>query len=131
MSEENVDALRSLYQEFARGDFGSADDLGDDFEVATAPQMPDAGTYRGEAARSWLNAWVKSFQSLTMDPVAFIDAGSLVVVEFIQKGTPRGGNTAVELRTWAVYTVQDDRSISRMELFMTRGEALEAAGLSE
>ena len=97
MSQEAVDALRSVYQQFARGEFGVVGGLRDDVEVATAPEMPDAGTYRGEAARSWLTSWVGSFESLTLEAVEFVDAGSRVVVEFVQKGTPRGGDIPVEL----------------------------------
>jgi ketosteroid isomerase-like protein len=131
MSQAVVDALQSAYEQFARGEFGLMKTLPDDVEVATAPEMPDAGTYRGEAARSWLNSWVESFDALALELVEIIDVGNRVVVEFVQKGTPRGGSTQVELPTWVVYTVRDDLSVSRLELFMNRAGALEAAGVSE
>ncbi|MGZ5324934.1 MAG: hypothetical protein ACXWG2_12780, partial [Solirubrobacterales bacterium] len=89
MSQEAVEALRSAYEQFARGEFGVVDNLRDDVEVEPAPEMPDAGTYRGHAARSWVSSWVESFESLTLEAVEF--------------------------------TIRDDLSTSRLELFMARG----------
>jgi ketosteroid isomerase-like protein len=99
MSQENVEATRASFERFARGDFSESADLPDDYEIVTAPEMPDAGIYRGEAARTWFNAWVESFDSLMLEPVEILDAGDRVVVEFVQRGTPRGGSTPVELRS--------------------------------
>jgi ketosteroid isomerase-like protein len=53
MSQENVEATRAVYERFARGDFSWSADLADDFEYVTSPETPDAGSYRGEAARRW------------------------------------------------------------------------------
>ena len=130
MTQENVDAVRATFQRVARGDFSGTADLADDYEMVTAPEMPDAGTYRGEEARVWLNAWVDSFDSLTLDPVELLDAGDRVFAEFVQRGTPRGGSTSVELRTWSVSTFTEG-ILRRTELFMSRSQALEAAGLQE
>ena len=47
MSREVVDALRASFDQFARGDFSAYAQLPDEFELVTAPEMPDAGTYRG------------------------------------------------------------------------------------
>jgi hypothetical protein len=93
--------------------------------------MPDAGTYRGEAARKWLMAWVDAFESLTLTPVEILDGrDDRVMAEFVQRGIPRGGSTLVELRTWSVTTWR--RGVStRYELFQSRSEALTAAGLRE
>jgi ketosteroid isomerase-like protein len=130
MSRENVEAIRANFERFARGDFSEITDLTDDFEVVTSREMPDAGTYRAEAARTWLNAWVESFDSLTLEASEFIDAGDKVMVEFRQRGTPRGGSMPVELWTWSVNTYREG-VLARIELFQSRDEALEAAGLRE
>jgi ketosteroid isomerase-like protein len=130
MSQENVEAVREGFGRFELGDFSGFAELPDDVEVVTAREMPDAGTYRGEAAREWLKAWVDSFDSLTLEPVEILDAGDRVMVEFVQRGTPRGGSTPVELRTWSV-TTRREGAFTRFELFTRRAEALEAAGLRE
>ena len=51
MSQENVEAMRSVYARFAYGDFRALANLSDDVEFV-APEALDAGTYRGEAART-------------------------------------------------------------------------------
>ena len=131
MSEEIVKALRAVFEQFARGDFSAYAALPDEFELVIAPEMPDAGTYRGEAAQRWLNSWIDSFERLTQEAVDFVDAGDRVVVEMIQRGWPRqGASKPVEIRNWALNTVRDG-AIVRSELFLTRAEALEAAGLRD
>ncbi len=130
MTQEMVDTLRAAYEPFARGDFGAYADLPDDFELVLAPEMPDAGTYHGAAARRWLTAWVESFDRLTFEAIDFVDAGDRVVVEFIQRGSPRGSDAAVEVRSWATVTGHDG-VLARMELFLARRAALAAAGLRE
>jgi hypothetical protein len=74
MSQENVEAMRSVYVRFAYGDFRALANLSDDVEFVVSPEAPDAGTYRGEAARQWLRAWVESFEPLTIEATEFIDA---------------------------------------------------------
>ena len=67
MSQENVEIVRSMYEPMAHGDFGAWADLPDYFELVASPELPDAGTYRGEAAVRWMTAWVESFEDLTME----------------------------------------------------------------
>ena len=129
MSEENVEIVRGFYEQAARGDFSwiPADD---DFVFVTSPEMPDAGTYRGAAAREWITAWVGSFADLTMETTEIIDAGGDVVVGILQRGRIRASEPPVEGRWWQVLTLRDGRvGVSR--LFSNRGDALEAAGLEE
>jgi ketosteroid isomerase-like protein len=53
-----------------------------------------------------------------------------VLAEFIQRGWSAGSDVPVELPTWSLMTLRDGE-LTRMELFMNRDAALEAAGLSE
>jgi ketosteroid isomerase-like protein len=131
MSQEAVDLSRAAFERFAQGDFTAIADLPDEFGLVLAPEMPDAGTYRGGAARDWITAWVNSFERLTQEPVEFIDPGDdQVLVEFIQRGWTAGSDVPVETRTWSVSTVRNGYFL-RWLLFQNRNEALEAAGLSE
>ena len=106
------------------------DDVTDDFVFVTSPDLPDAGSYRGEAAKEWLTAWVESFVGHTVEGSDLIDAGDKVFYEILQQGRPPGGKVAVEGRWWVVNTFREG-AIARMELFDERAKALEAAGLSE
>jgi ketosteroid isomerase-like protein len=131
MSREMVDAFRAAYEHFARGDFSPFESVADEFELVLAPEMPDAGTYHGAAARRWLDAWVDSFDRLTFEPVEFIDVGDdRVLIEYIRRGWAAGSDVPVELLNWSLATVQDGR-VARWQAFTDRAAALEAAGLRE
>jgi ketosteroid isomerase-like protein len=52
MSQENVEAVRTAFEQFAQGDMsGLLTAFTDDFELATATEMPDGGTYSGSSER--------------------------------------------------------------------------------
>ena len=133
MSHENVEAVRRAYARMARGDFSVYEALGGDYELITSPEMPDAGTYRGEAAKAWLRGWVASFEDLTIEAVEFIDAGDRVLAEFVQRGAPRGSGVPVEGRWWQVSTFKGNELLQTeiLRSGTSRAEALEAAGLRE
>jgi ketosteroid isomerase-like protein len=128
----NVEAARATFEQFARGDFSPFAEFAEDFEFVTDPAMPDAGTYRGEAARRWTTAWVESFDQLTMEATEIIDAGDKVVVAILQRGRPPGSQAVVEGRWWQVLTFRHGEAQAvRSELFAKRAEALKVAGLLE
>jgi ketosteroid isomerase-like protein len=130
MSQEHVETARSTYEQFARGDFSPFEDWSDEFEFVTSPEVPDAGTYRGEEARRWARNWVDAFEGLTMEATEIIDAGDKVVVGIVQRGRFRGSKTVTDGRWWNVITFRD-QDLIRSELFAERSAAMEAAGLSE
>ena len=128
MSEENVKIVQAAQQRFARGDFSwVATD--DDFELVTPRENPDGGTYRGEAARRWLVTWHSSFEEVTIEPTETIDLGDQVLSGILQRGRPHGSRALVEERSWQVVTLRDG-IVTRVEAFLQRAEALEAAGLA-
>jgi ketosteroid isomerase-like protein len=90
MSEENVEQVRARYEQFARGDFTPMEEAPDDFEFVASTNVPDAGTYRGEAARRWMKAWVESFDGLTMEATEIIDVGDKVFCRLRPTGPPPG-----------------------------------------
>src|SRR5262245_55691624 len=131
MSEENVETVRAIVDRTAQGDFSRwLDYVTDDFVFVTSPDLPDAGTYRGEAAKEWLTAWVESFVGHTIEASDFIDAGDKVFFEIFQRGRPPGSQVAVEGRWWVVNRFREG-AISMFEVFDERGNALKVAGLSE
>jgi len=131
MSQENVEAVRAIFEPTARGDFSRwFDKVTDDFVFVTSPDIPDAGTYQGEAGRAWVTAWVESFEGHTIEASDFIDGGDKVFFEIFQRGRPRGSEVPVEGRWWVVMTFRGGAA-ARIEVFDKRGLALEAAGLSE
>ena len=131
MSQENVEVVRALFEPLARGDFSRwFDEVTDDFVFVTSPDLPDGGTYQGEAARDYIMACVESFEGHTMQASDFIDGGDKVSLEFLQRGRPRGSEVPVEGRWWLVMTLAGG-AVARAEAFDEREQALEAAGLSD
>jgi ketosteroid isomerase-like protein len=130
MSQENVDVIRTAYARMARGDFRGLASLSDDFELVVSPEVPDAGTYRGEAARLWLQAWVESLDPFTLEATEFIEVGDNVVVEVHPRGRIRGSASEVEGRWWFVHTIVGG-DLARLRAFPDRRQALDAAGLRE
>jgi ketosteroid isomerase-like protein len=130
MSEENVEIVRTMFERFAHGDFSGLADLPEEFEWVSSPELPDAGTYRGEAAKRWIGAWVESFEGFTAEATEIIDAGDKVFVALSQRGGVAGSETVVEGLWWIVMTVREG-VVVRGEAFVERAQALEAAGLSE
>jgi ketosteroid isomerase-like protein len=125
-----MEAVRTVFEQFARGDFSAWSEVGPDFEFITSPDMPDPGTYTGEAADRYRQAWLDSFEELQMEALELVDAGErIVVAEVVQRGRPRGTEIAVEGRWWQVITFRGD-DVVRIENFTGRAEALAAARLS-
>ena len=129
MSQENEETARAIQQRFARGDFRWID-VADDFEFVTPRENPDGGTFHGGDARRWLMAWHDSFEELTVESTEMIDAGDEVFCGIVQRGRPRGSKAMVEERSWQVVTFRDG-VVTRVEAFLERAQALEAAGLQE
>ena len=133
MSQETLEAFaRQIIEAFNHG----LDDYmamhAPDVVVVTAPEWPEGGTYRGlEAARG---VWAAIFAEQEMragelyDVVVLEDARLLYTVRIHAKGLASGVAT-----TTVFYTVATERGglISRMELYLNHGQALEAVGLSE
>jgi ketosteroid isomerase-like protein len=130
MSQANVEIVRARYEEFASGDFRRLADVADDYEFVTAREMPDAGTYRGAAAREWIESWVDSFDGLKIEVTEIVDAGDKVFSAVLQRGRIRESQTPVETRSWVVDSFRDGVAV-RTEAFFDRAQALEAAGLRE
>jgi hypothetical protein len=77
-------------------------DVAYEFEWVSSPELPDAGTYRREAAKRWIAAWVESFEEFTAEATEIIDAGDKVFVAILQRGGVRGSQTVVEGHWWIV-----------------------------
>ena len=132
MSQENVDALRRVYKEWAFGNFAAGRELLDPHIVSVwAEEFPTAGTYRGmsghaAAMREWLGAW----DDFHLEAEGFRDAGDSVVVPFRVRARGKGSGAQVERRWAHVWTLRGG-SVVRFEVHLDVREALEAVGLSE
>jgi ketosteroid isomerase-like protein len=131
MSQENVEVVRRAMAMFARTrDFGPF--LASDAELVNAPRSPFTVAASGaNGLREWLRDIDDAFEEWEPRADAVIEApGDKVVVLTHFRGRGRGKGAEVEMEVDIVYTVADGQ-IVRIEGYYTRGEALEAAGLSE
>jgi ketosteroid isomerase-like protein len=134
MSEENVETVRKAiaYEYEGVGDRAEAEAIFDP-QVVLNPVLEgldEEPSYGPHAMRDDWERWKSAFDELTLTFEEFIDAGDQVVVVAHHQGRGRKSGVAVDARYYEVYTVREGK-VSRVDEFAERGEALEAAGLSE
>jgi ketosteroid isomerase-like protein len=136
MPEENLEALRWLYGEWAKGNLWALRDIADpNIEWEWSPNLASLSggprIYRGldevgAATLEFLAAW----DHYWMTAEDFIEAGDQIVV--LMRVHARAANTdsTLEQRSTAVWTLRNGRAI-RVRYYDDRAEALKAAGLKE
>jgi ketosteroid isomerase-like protein len=127
MSQENVEAVRLLFAAFERQDWEAALDL---FDPAVE-WSPTEGTYHGRAGVvSSLAEWFEPWEEHHVEADEFADVGDHVLA--VVHLTARGVRSGVEIDQYffQVYAVRRGR-IVRMVEFVTRDDALEAAGVHD
>ena len=133
MSQEKVELVRQYVEAFNRGGLDATEELRHpEIEAFDPPDFPDADRHVGEAA---VRRLVESYLALGwdghFDVQEYIDAGDEVVVIWHATGAGSGGGVPIEIPTFGhVYAFQDGK-VRRIRQYMTREEALEAAGLSD
>ena len=130
MSEENVEAVKAIFEHWSRGDFSSPNWA--DPEIEFSIPGPDSKVHRGIEATS--GAWfdfLSAFSALSIEAREIRDAGDQVVVDQVFHGSGRGSGIPLgDAPGGGLFTLRDGKVI-RFQGFLTFQEALEAAGLSE
>jgi len=130
MSQENVEIVRRTYAAFERGDISAVLDDADP-GLVTYRADPEAATWHGpEGFLQALADWTEGFDQFSASAEEFIDAGDSVIVRVHQRARGHGSGVPVEADFWFVHTLSDGK-ITRLDMFASKGPALEAAGLSE
>jgi ketosteroid isomerase-like protein len=130
MSQENLEVVRRVFDLFDRGETEALLRYVDPaIETNEGPELPGAGTYYGHAGLATAyDHWTGQFDDYRMELTELIDAGHDVVAVTRHHGTGRASGVAVEAIVAYVFTL-DDGMIVRMQIFATKDQALEAAGL--
>jgi ketosteroid isomerase-like protein len=136
MSQENVDALRWLYGEWAKGDLWALRDIADpNIEWEWSPGLTSLigspGVCHGleeiaEATREWLAAW--DHYSMTAED--FIETENGIVVLMCLHARATTTDLVLEQPIAAVWTLRDRKAV-HVRYYEDRTEALEAVGLRE
>jgi ketosteroid isomerase-like protein len=133
VSQENVELVRGVLAEFNETQQPS-ELLAPDFvwDLRSWPVWTGQSEFHGpDGFREFFAEWIDAYEEWTQEFESFIDAGdSQVVVTTVQRGRLRGSDSWVDLRAAFLYTVADGL-ISRIEVYESPEQALEAAGLRE
>src|SRR5215212_8784628 len=127
LSQENVNAVRAVYEEWEKGNFRAGVDLYDPLVLfIPLADFPAAGHYLGtdgvsEFMRGFLAAWT----NLTMAAEDVIEAGDSVVVTTRWRGVGKESGARTEKRVFDVWTFRG-RAVVRVQFFPDRADALAA-----
>jgi ketosteroid isomerase-like protein len=118
MSAANVAVVRSVYENFVRGDIPAVVAVLDpniEWIEAEHDFLPWRGTHRGpDAVVNGVFAPVQAaFDEFAVIPVTLHDAGDIVVVEGRAKGRTNSGRTIDAPAAW-VWTVRDGKVVRNM-----------------
>ena|SRR5205823_791940 len=131
MSQENLEIIRSGYEEFATT--GKVGDVTPDFvwSMSNFSGWPEQQVYEGaEGAQRFLDEWVDAWDDWELEIEALEDAGDKIVALVRQRGRSKAAGIPVEMSFAQVWTLRDGKQ-ARMDMYSDRAEALAAAGLSE
>lgn len=132
MSDDNVEIIRRGFETMQRDGWQTLFSLIDpEFELTTPPDLAmEPDTYRGEAGlRRYFESFEDAMEDIQIVPEGeFLGAGEKVFVPF--RLSARGRETGIEAtqRAFQVWTMRAGRGL-RVEIFASREQALEAAGL--
>jgi ketosteroid isomerase-like protein len=143
MSQENVDRLRRLYAEWAKGSFGTTGDYFDP-EVEFQWSWPSAGQWTALAQRVadaegrvhglqqlyavWRD-WLKTWEWFTVEAERLIEVDDRVLVLYRRRARMRGTDSTIEQEGATLWTLREGKLVHGVD-FGDRAQAFEAAGLS-
>ena len=134
MSQENVEIVRRIVEDAVQGRWEeSARQLGPDAEWhGTVGGLTEGSVWRGpeQIRKIFEQEDAEAWDERRLEAEEFIDAGDCVVVLLHEFRRGKGSGVEMETDTAVVYEMRDGRVV-RIQGYMDRAEALEAAGLRE
>jgi uncharacterized protein len=132
MSQENVEIVRSGHEAFRDdGEEAIFKYLDADIDLTPVAELLDAETFHGhDGVRRYFQSMRDAFGDFGWEPQEFMDQGDHVIVatRFVAEG--RGSGAPVEATVYNVWTLRQGKVV-RVHGFLSRPQALEAAGLRE
>jgi len=134
MSQENIEVVLAQYAATNERDFGRVMSYyDDDVELVAREPWLRTGVFKGrEAVGSWFGDWLSTFDRdarFDVKEARELENGAILVVADHQA---RGRASGVDVRGTVIWVYRLRRGkITRVEGFVSREQALEAAGLGE
>ena len=127
--QELAELARRGIEAFNRGDIETVlEQLDDEVEVYTPPELPNAGTYRGhDGFLRWIAQWSEAWEEfrLELERIDFVGE-HYEVVTVRQFGRGAGSGVEVEMRIAQLYEVHDGKA-TRLHYYPDRETALATA----
>jgi ketosteroid isomerase-like protein len=134
VSQENVEIVRRIVEDAVRGRWEeSTRQLGPDTELhGTVGGLTEGSVWRGpeQIRKVFEHEDSEAWDERRLEAEEFIDASDRVVVLVHEFCRGKGSGVEMETDTAVVYEVRDGRVV-RIQGYMDRAKALEAAGLKE
>jgi ketosteroid isomerase-like protein len=131
MSQENVENVRRGIDAWNRGDLdGWLAGFAPEAEWHTTGRFPDDRVYRGRAGLE--RYWAEIHEAAEEMSISISDlraSGDRVFQAVTGRGRGKRSEVPIEEPIWLVTTLRDGLAV-RVESYVDRAEALEAAGLS-
>ena len=130
MSQDDVEFLRGIYEEWGRGDY-SREFFAADIVSHAHGFVDIEGGQAGlenvlESQREWLRQWERPFSA---EAEEYIPAGDRVVVLIRWRGKGRGSGVELEAEGAHVWQLRDGEAV-RWDVYRDRDKALADAGVS-
>ena len=128
MSDENVAAVRAVYERWGKGEFEASLELFDDEVVfIMPPDLPDAGTYRGlEQLAEYTRGFLEPWKHIVIEGEEILDGGENVVAAVRQRGTGSESGIETEIRYFQIWSFKGPR-VLQLENTRDRAKAMAAA----
>ena len=132
MSQDNLESLQAVYEEYRHGNFRAGLDLYDpDVLLVSRSDLPDADRCVGvDSIRAYMREFLEPLTNVTWTAEEFIEAESSIVVAARQQGIGKESGVPLDARVFTVWTFRG-QAVIRIEFFGDRAQALEAVGLRE
>ena len=125
MADPNVEVVRGLFRAFDEEDYAAALRL-------FHPEVewnPSEGAYRGlEGLAQAMVEWLEPWDEHDVVGEGFVAAGETVVAEVHLSARGKGSGMQIDQRFFQVYRFENGQ-IKRMDEYLSRAEAVAAAGL--
>jgi ketosteroid isomerase-like protein len=128
--DERIAALKGVFDAFSRGgDTAVLDLLDPDCELQHHPAV-DSATYRGhEGAVQWAVKYWEAFGSARVETSEFVLVpDGRIIARYDARAQGKRSGAEVAMTGYGLFTFRHGK-VFRAESFLTRGEALAAAGL--
>jgi ketosteroid isomerase-like protein len=133
LSRENVDSLRPIYDEWARGNLRPVLQVAESgMKWGWSDEFPDLVDVSrdAEARKASFLDWINPWEDWQMTPEKFLDRGDVVVVLVRYRGRGKASGIEEESTGAHVWKLRERRPI-RLEIYSDREKGLAAAGIAD